>query len=540
MLVELKCDKFRDDLKTGMVFNKTVNFICSYGEKSNSIGKTTVLLMIDYIYGGKRLNDVEICKKIDDFYICYCLEIRNEKYYFKANCKDRNDLYKCDDKYITLDKIKIEDYKNFLKKEYTTNLQFSFRDAFSRFFRIDKENDNKHFLSNPYKGSSLKKDLEVLLDLYDEFKQIKEKTNKLDLMKEDVKAVKILSKSNNLNNIIIKKSKYNENIKELEKINEFISDGYINETDAIMKLLESSSKKEILDIRKEYLENLNELFDIEDKINGNEYNYSIDDANVDMNKIKEIFDNIRVMDVEKIVKFHNDMKKILKEEFKSEIEDLKAKKLKLLNRQNKIEKMFNVNSLSKENKVEIMNNIVDKLLKKKMIESENDFYEKIMQLKDAVKINEKELKEEKEKKLIEIQNRINEKIDEIKANNLKRDFKIMKFNVYSASNYENVTNGDDGVGTKNENLILFDMTILEQSKLPLLIHDTTIMSDIDANRRQDIIKIYSFSSKQIFVSIDNCEDYNGEIKDIVDKYKIVTLGPNENRIFGNLINREEK
>lgn len=49
MLVEIRCDKFK---KKVITFHKGLNVVLGDNKGTNSIGKSTLLMVIDFIFGG--------------------------------------------------------------------------------------------------------------------------------------------------------------------------------------------------------------------------------------------------------------------------------------------------------------------------------------------------------------------------------------------------------------------------------------------------------------------------------------------------------
>lgn len=58
MLIEIQCDKFKVGGKNGETrepihFHKGLNAIVGDDDRSNSIGKSTLLMIIDFVFGGE-------------------------------------------------------------------------------------------------------------------------------------------------------------------------------------------------------------------------------------------------------------------------------------------------------------------------------------------------------------------------------------------------------------------------------------------------------------------------------------------------------
>lgn len=57
MLIEIYCDKFKNggkdgELRPSIRFHKGLNAVIGDNDRSNSIGKSTFLMIIDFVFGG--------------------------------------------------------------------------------------------------------------------------------------------------------------------------------------------------------------------------------------------------------------------------------------------------------------------------------------------------------------------------------------------------------------------------------------------------------------------------------------------------------
>ena len=85
------------------------------------------------------------------------------------------------------------------------------------------------------------------------------------------------------------------------------------------------------------------------------------------------------------------------------------------------------------------------------------------------------------------------------------------------------TAGDTGTGTAFANLISFDLSLLELTRLPAIAHDLPLLKNIENVAMENIISIYSRSEKQIFVAIDKLSSYDEKAAQIINKHKVLQL-----------------
>ena len=96
------------------------------------------------------------------------------------------------------------------------------------------------------------------------------------------------------------------------------------------------------------------------------------------------------------------------------------------------------------------------------------------------------------------------------------------------------TPNDTGTGTQYLGLILFDLSIMKSTKLPLCVHDSYFPKNISDSTLLGILRLYlslSKYSKQSFISFDRKESYSEEIEQIIDSTKVIELSDG-NELFG--------
>lgn len=89
--------------------------------------------------------------------------------------------------------------------------------------------------------------------------------------------------------------------------------------------------------------------------------------------------------------------------------------------------------------------------------------------------------------------------------------------------YEFSHKEDSGTGKAYANMISLDMSFLEKTYLPSIIHDLIVFSNIENHAIEKIISEYSKSKKQIFIAIDKLARYNDETIKLVTVNKFLSL-----------------
>ncbi len=82
-------------------------------------------------------------------------------------------------------------------------------------------------------------------------------------------------------------------------------------------------------------------------------------------------------------------------------------------------------------------------------------------------------------------------------------------------------------------MILYDLALLELTRLPFVIHDSILFKNLSDNRVIKVFEEYEKSEKQIFVSFDKKNSYeSGELKKTIENYTVIELYAGGGELFG--------
>lgn len=136
-----------------------------------------------------------------------------------------------------------------------------------------------------------------------------------------------------------------------------------------------------------------------------------------------------------------------------------------------------------------------------------------------------------EKVLADLQQQINNEM--VRLNSLilgsgkKPPMIILKQNKYNV-----FCEDDEGTGTGFRKLITFDLSVLNQTALPLLIHDSLLFKNIEDDAVTGIFRQYATENqKQIIISLDKVPHYSEEVQGIVEANKVLELSK-DNTFYG--------
>jgi predicted ATP-dependent endonuclease of OLD family len=181
MLNEIRCNKFREKLIT---FHAGLNVVLGDNAATNSIGKSTLLMVLDFVFGGESFltHNKDAIYELGDQDYQFSFTFDDKDYYFRRGTFKPDLVYSCTKDYDEIEPLSIEDYKAFLKSSYSIeDVDLSFRSIVSLFSRVwGKENLDVKTPLHSFKSQRASDCITNTIKLYKKFDSIK-------LLAEDVK-----------------------------------------------------------------------------------------------------------------------------------------------------------------------------------------------------------------------------------------------------------------------------------------------------------------------------------------------------------------
>lgn len=547
MLIEIMCDKFIDhNIPRGRIkFHKGLNIVMGDEVGTNSIGKSTFLMIIDFIFGGEdyinKLSDVK--EEIGDHRIYFTFEFNDERYYFSrsTNKEECNKIEQCDRNYMILNgqSISLHQYLEFLQKNYNLNLPgLTFRNAVGRSMRIYKREtlDEEHPL-HQVKQETAKSAIEGLLKLTNLYGEIEEQAKITEDCKDRYLSFKKALKYQYIP-IAMKKTdfeKNEENIKELSKQAKELSDKSSNG----LLDLDSFQIEEISNLRGELSKFKRQKSSLLSKLESIRFDKDLNKKISKQNymPLLDFFPNVNIKRIEDIDSFHKQVSKILKKEITDTEENLQSAITLLDNKIMEIEE--EIAQIGKS--VNLPKMILDQYVtigeKLKKCETENKNYITMNELSDESKKQELKYNQLVIEKMEKMQRQINDEMKRINDYIYSGETTAPNLDIKDSAHYKFFTPKDGGTGTQYKGLIVFDLAMLELSDLPVLVHDSVMLKQIQDSAVEKILELYACSSKQVFIAMDKKTSYTIKAQKIMEKSIVVQLSAKEGALFGKAWNQ---
>ena len=556
MLIEIQCDKFKVGGKDGEMrppirFHEGLNAIVGDDDRSNSIGKSTLLMIIDFVFGGEDY--IKKCQAVHAAVLTHTINFTfrfgDKEYSFARPTDDYMYVTPCDRNYVPLPdtkKMHIDDYRAFLSEMYHIDAEgLTWRGIMSKFIRVfrrdtmDAERPLQASKDEPVRTSVIS-----YMKQFRRYAPVKVKVDQAQKAEEERSAFKVSVDRGHIRMV--------RNTKEFEANKTQISELEQEETE-----LAESSNRGLLDLDSIQAQQISELDDqiasysrqrarVQTQLNAirremtegkKSFKRSYDD-------LARFFPNVEFRAFEQVEGFHQGLSKVLTEEFRESERELAAAYAMLCTE---------IDRLKKEKEaIKSIPNVTRAVLRRyaeittslNNARAANENYETYAQLKSVADEYAKDRDEMIATQVGFIEQTINDKMREITERILRATNYIppnLSFEKLSKYTFE--THGDGGSGTQSRGLITFDLANMDVCDIPFVVHDAELMDPIEKPTLTEIVREYERvreSGKQVFVSFRSFEFYAEEVRPIIEAQKVIQLSAHGNELFGWAWNKEQE
>ncbi len=548
MLIEIQSDAFKGKgIENGKItFHKGLNTIVATESANNSTGKTSFLLAIDFAFGGKAYVDssAKIVENVGQHTINFAFDFGGEKLFFSRSTQTLGKVNICNSDYSVEKEISLENYCEILSEKYDfEDKTLKFRGAVSPYLRISHKSSKD--LADFLKGSSDSNvrdcviNFEKIFNRYDEIKNEKLKAD--DAVKAN-ETFKEAVKRNFIPSNIRKESDLKEVQEQIESIKAELSEMTKIKDEQILSFDLSKTEK-LKELERKYKNISSKKTKLENKIAVAEH--SLEGLNAptreELSVLQSYFPSVNVKKVYAVERFHESLAEVLKLQITDEIQylsmQLRQTNLDFEAIKNEYEKALPNGTVSKAS----FDAYGEKFLELQKLYDGIENYKKGKEIASE-DIAAKRLLNTKE---INVLRKISEQIN----NNMVFLNKTVQKGVWKnpnltfippktdrakgISNYTLSSGTDTGDGTGSANIIMFDLSVLKMTKLPVIAHDLFVRSELDEERKEDCIKLYATETeKQIFTAFRSIKNYTPEIQKLIEDNAVLKLFVGGGELYG--------
>lgn len=546
MLKEIYCDllKTKNRPSGKISFHNGLNVVLGSNVGKTSIGKSTSLLIIDFVFGGDTYAKSDAVKELGNHTFYFTFNFDGNDYRFARSTNSSANIGILDKSNKISSTITKEEYINWLANQYHLDFDgLKFRNTISRFFRIYGKNNYSELRPLQTRGGteSQKDAIKVLVALFNRYEEIKAFEEQIRDSEDRIATFKKARKYEFIPSAVDGTRKYEENLstiaslkhekKQLESSNNSsITSSDVEQANAINNL-----KLMLRDARGKLQQKQSDLHLINLNISQGVY-----PSEADLKSLADFFPEANFKKLMDIEKFHNKIQKILEEELMEAKEETLQEIAPLQALVDELQKQLEEIKPSMAFSQEFLYAYTQLDRKIHKLEDENDAFTTRNRLQNEKKLANERLKEHMRIILHEIEVMIQEKLVEISDYVSKGIDNHPIIRINEADSYTFETPRDTGTGTNYKGMLFYDLSILRLTNLPAMAHDSLLFPYISDENICRLLELYSKeTTKQIFISFDHEDKYGKETKTLLQEHMVLKLDAEGDALFGKQWGRKD-
>ena len=554
MLIEVQCDKF---VKNGQIrepirFHAGLNVVLGDDNGSNSIGKSTFLMILDFVFGGsdyvKKCTDVQ--ENVKTHTINFAFEFDGQKYYFSRNTTEYNKVIPCDADYKPLEDhapITVQQYWEFLCERYGLTAEgITWRSAVGRFIRVYKRDTLDE--ERPLRSSKDEKTADAIknyMRLFDRYAAVEAQIKQAAEAEDEKEAFRKTTQTYNHVRAAKSEKERAENEERIIVLEQSERDLAENSNQGLLDL-DSMTARRLTELTEQLINYRRQRARVQTQLNAIRRDMMEQKKGFKrtFTDLERFFPSEEFRTLEDIERFHQKLAKVLADEFAETEKDMATTYVLLNNEivriQEQITEIKNVPNVSQA----ILREFARITTELNNLREANQNYDELERLKKVAADYAETRDAVIHDQLLAIESAVNQAMREISfsilkdATHLPPVLRLEKLGKYTFN-----TPNDGGTGAQYRGLITFDLANMEVAPVPFAVHDSVLLKNIERPVFSEIMRVYAAmeaKGKQVFLAYDTLDSYGDETRSLLEANAVLELSPGGNELFGWAWNKEDQ
>lgn len=544
MLIEMTSPVFKEKgkVRPPIRFKEGLNVVLGKEDGENSIGKSSALLAIDFVFGGDTYLRSDGVKHIGPHTIFFTFRFDGKDYRFARNTASSEEIHHCSEGYELTGVVwSKREFTDWLKERYAIDFPgLSFRETLSSFFRVyGKENLDERRPPKGLPGGGMQKSIEVLVKLFNRYGDVETYNDRLEEQKKKLAAFREARKYRFVPDLVGGKTQYEDNLAQIrslqDQLDSLTSEQIAEHTE---EDIEKSRMKAQLQAAKLRVETELQSKQRRLELLKMSLEYGLYPTEADLSALQEFFPGVNLRKLYEVERYHKKLAAILDEQFTIERRSVETEIATLQSYVKELQKQITdlgfVGNLSKEflDRHSEIKGRIDALRK------QNEAYLTLTDLQDARRRADEMLKRGIEDILADIERALNDKMKEFNDTLFVDSRKAPRIRFREYNSYEFETPDDTGTGSNYKGMVVYDLAMLYLTALPAIAHDSLILKNIGDGAVNGIMKIYAASKKQVFIAFDKQAAYKPDTRKILSDNTVLKLSDGNCELYGQSWNKE--
>lgn len=522
MLHEIRCEKFRTRV---VKFHPGLNVVLGDDNATNSIGKSTLLMLVDFVFGGSTLLDWnnDVVAELGHHHYDFAFEFDGELYRFRRETITPETVYVCDEDYKVLSAVQLDEFNVFLKNAYgLSQPSQTFRAAVGLHLRVwGKTNLIPEKPLHVVPKQRDKDCIDNLIKTYGKFDAIRERDDAVRIADTDLKTIRAAANKQLIPKVT--KTGYAQakvQIAGLERDLEDVRQNLASYATSLSAVI----NKEVLELKKRKDDLLQRRMTVAGRLQRVDRNLTGKRSlhGGGFQDLEKFFPEINTERLAEVEAFHDGVARILQKQLKQSKEQLEEE-LKLIDQIiADIDSDMAAALGSVEQPESLVDHVFNVALSLQSARASRDGYEQEQAHIDALRKAKEALAEVKQRILTEVETSVNDGMRDIVSDAVGEHRKSPRISLGDA-NYKFEVFEDTGTGTAYFGLVLFDMAVFRATGLPAIAHDSVLFKNISNDSVANLIQLYAKIQKQSFIALDEIQKYGSAAAQTLQKQSVIQL-----------------
>lgn len=522
LLREIRCKIFRKEV---VRFHSGLNVVLGDEKATNSIGKSTLLMVVDFVFGGSTFLtwNKDVVRELGHHHYDFMFEFDGLEYRFRRETLTPDSVYACDQNYDPTTSLSLSEFNARLKKLYgLPSPKQSFRSAVGLHLRVwGKDNLIPDLPLHASPNSSGRDCVDNLIKTYGMFEPIEQSDAESKKAEKQLKTLRAAQADELIPKLT--KTAYKQagiavaNLeRDLASVRESLASYAVSlETIVNREVLDLRKRKEILLARRTIL--AGRLQRLELNIAGRRrlgaHNFR---------DLQRYFPEVNVERLAEVEHFHDGVAGILQEQLLQSMEGLRQEVDAIDAEVKEIDSKVSDAMRTVDQPEALVEHIYGVARSLEEAKASRQSYELATTTKEAVQLARENLTSVKQGIVWDVQKIVNAGMLRLTATALGETRRAPELWL-SETGYKFETFEDTGTGTAYLGMILFDLSVFESTKLPVIAHDSVLFKNISNDTVAKLIRQYTLVSKQSFIALDDVDRYGADAAKLLRELSVLQL-----------------
>jgi uncharacterized protein YydD (DUF2326 family) len=522
MLVEIRCKAFRTEI---VRFQAGLNVVLGDDNATNSIGKSTLLMVIDFCFGGSDLltHNADLVIELGHHDYFFTFRFDEQEYRFRRGTFQPSLVYVCDEVYEPVSSISTEEYTAFLKQSYKIVLpDLSFRALVGLYLRVwGKDNLSVERPLHVVQNQPAHQCVDNLIKTFDRYETIRDATASVASVESKVQALTAAAKHDIVPNI--SKRVYEGNHKRISTLEGELEDIRVNLAKYATNISEIVNK-EVLELKLAKDQLLAQRLTLSSRLQRVQGNLRDNRAirSESFRDLVNFFPEINQDRLARVEEFHRGVAKLLRTELRESEVQLELEISRIDSATAEIDEGMSRTLSSIEQPTVIVDRVYEVAIELDNTREANQRFDDENTLRAELRTLRAQLAEEKKKVLQIVQDTVNDGMRRIVTSVFGEDRKSPRLTLQEKS-YKFEVYDDTGTGTAYASLVVLDLTVFQSTALPVVAHDTLLFKNIENDSVSRLLQVYLKIEKQSFVALDEIEKYGSATAELLRDHSVIAL-----------------